>query len=94
MGDKEDREEFSQADEETLVMFASQAALVIANARTHREERQARTDLETLVKHIPRGRGGLRCPDRCAGVGEPGGDAPGGGPAERGTGRRGTSLRW
>ena len=36
-------------------MFASQAALVIANARTHREERQARTDLETLVNTSPVG---------------------------------------
>ena len=34
VGDKEGGEEFSRADEETLVMFASQAALVIANART------------------------------------------------------------
>ena len=55
VGDREDREEFSQADEETLVMFASQAALVIANARTHREERQARADLETLVNTSPVG---------------------------------------
>ena len=31
--------EFSPEDEETLVMFASQVALVIANARRHREER-------------------------------------------------------
>ena len=55
VGDKEGCEEFSRADEETLVMFASQAALVIANARTHREERQARTDLETLVNTTPVG---------------------------------------
>ena len=47
--------EFTQEDEETLVMFASQAALVIANARRHREERQARTDLETLVDTSPVG---------------------------------------
>ena len=55
VGDREDGEEFTLADEETLVMFASQAALVIANARTHREERQARTDLETLVNTSPVG---------------------------------------
>ncbi len=48
-------EEFSEEDEETLVMFASQAALVIANARRHREERRARTDLETLVNTSPVG---------------------------------------
>ena len=34
--------EFSREDEETLVMFASQAALVIANARRHREEQRTR----------------------------------------------------
>ena len=55
VGDKEGGEEFSQADEETLVMFASQAALVIANARTHREERRARADLETLIDTSPVG---------------------------------------
>ena len=45
--------EFTQEDEETLVMFASHAALVIANARRHREERRARADLETLVDTSP-----------------------------------------
>ena len=55
VGDREDGEEFTRADEETLVMFAAQAALVIANARTHREERQARADLETLVETSPVG---------------------------------------
>ncbi len=47
--------EFSSEDEETLVMFASQAALVIANARRHREEQRARTGLETLVDTSPVG---------------------------------------
>ncbi len=46
---------FTQEDEATLVMFASQAALVIANARRHREEQRARTDLETLVNTTPVG---------------------------------------
>ena len=55
VGDREDGGEFSQADQETMVMFASQAALVIANARTHREERRARADLETLVNTSPVG---------------------------------------
>ena len=55
VGDKDGGEEFSRADEETLVTFASQAALVIANARTHREERRARADLETLVSTSPVG---------------------------------------
>ena len=47
--------QFSQEDEDTLVMFASQAALAIANARRHREERRARADLETLVATSPVG---------------------------------------
>ena len=47
--------EFTQEDEETLVMFTSHAALVIANARRHREERGARADLETLVDTSPVG---------------------------------------
>ena len=47
--------EFSLADEEILVMFASQAALVIANARRHREEQKARADLETLINTSPVG---------------------------------------
>jgi PAS domain-containing protein len=55
VGDREAGEEFTQEDEETLVMFASQAALVIANARAHREERRARDDLETLVDTSPVG---------------------------------------
>ena len=47
--------EFSLADEETLVMFASQAALAIVNARRHRDELKARTDLETLINTSPVG---------------------------------------
>ena len=47
--------EFSQEDEETLVLFASQAAMAIANARRHREERRARADLETLIDTSPVG---------------------------------------
>ena len=47
--------EFTPEDEETLVMFASQAALVIANARRHRDEQRARADLETLVNTTPVG---------------------------------------
>ena len=52
--DREDRE-FTLEDEETLVMFASQAAMAIANARRHREERRARADLETLIDTSPVG---------------------------------------
>ncbi|MDE0076267.1 MAG: ATP-binding protein [Caldilineaceae bacterium] len=46
---------FSAEDEETLVMFACQAALVIANARRYREEQRARIDLETLINTSPVG---------------------------------------
>ena len=53
VGEKE--VEFTPEDEETLVMFASQAALVIANARRYREEQRARADMETLVNTTPVG---------------------------------------
>ena len=46
---------FSREDEDTLVMFASQAALVIDNIRRYRDERKARTDLETLINISPVG---------------------------------------
>ena len=36
-------------------MFASQAALVIANARRHRDELRARADLEALIDTSPVG---------------------------------------
>ena len=53
LGEKEGGREFTEEDEETLVMFASQAALVISNARQHREEQRARADLEALVDTSP-----------------------------------------
>ena len=55
LAEKEGGREFTQEDEETLVMFASQAALVIANARRHRDEQRARNDLETLIDTSPVG---------------------------------------
>ena len=55
VGDKDGGAEFTRADEETLVMFASQAAQVIANARRHRDEQRARGDLEALVNTSPVG---------------------------------------
>jgi len=48
-------QEFTSEDEETLVMFACQAALVIANARRYRDEQRARNDLETLINTSPVG---------------------------------------
>ena len=55
VGDKVAATEFTREDEDTLVMFASQAALVISNARKHRQEQKARADLETLVNITPVG---------------------------------------
>ena len=55
VGKEEPGEEFSREDEETLVMFASQVALVVANARRHRDERRAKTGLETLIEMSPVG---------------------------------------
>ena len=55
LAEKEHGQGFTQEDEETLVLFASQAAMAIANARRHREEKRARADLETLVDTSPVG---------------------------------------
>ena len=55
VSDKEGGLEFTQEDEDTLLMFASQAAMAISNARRHREEQRARADLETLVNTSPVG---------------------------------------
>ena len=55
LSNKEGGGEFTPEDEETLAMFASQAALVIANARRYREEQRARADLETLINTAPVG---------------------------------------
>ena len=55
LGEKEAGEAFTSEDEEVLVLFASQAATAIANARTHRAEQRARADLEALVETSPVG---------------------------------------
>ena len=55
LGEKEDAREFTDEDEELLVLFASQAAAAIANARTYRAEQRARADLEALVETSPFG---------------------------------------
>ncbi len=55
VADKEAGQEFTPEDSEILVMFASQAALVIANARRYQDERRARSDLETLINTSPVG---------------------------------------
>ena len=53
--EKDGGQEFSQEDEDILVMFATQAALVITSTRRHAEERRARADLEALVNISPVG---------------------------------------
>ena len=55
LGGKAGGEAFSDADEEVLVLFASQAAAAIANARAHRGEQRARRDLEALIETSPVG---------------------------------------
>ncbi|MCY3965492.1 MAG: response regulator [Acidobacteria bacterium] len=55
LAEKEGGREFTDGDEEVLVLFASQAASAIANARAHRDERRARADLEALVETSPVG---------------------------------------
>ena len=55
LGDKKGGRGFTNEDEELLVLFASQAAAAIANARTHRAEQRVRADLEALVETSPVG---------------------------------------
>ncbi|MCY4129553.1 MAG: response regulator [Gammaproteobacteria bacterium] len=55
LGEKEGEQAFTAEDEEVLVLFAAQAAIAIANARAHRDEQRARTNLETLVDTSPVG---------------------------------------
>lgn len=55
LAEKEGGQEFTNEDEEILVLFASQAATAIANARTYQDEQRARADLEALVETSPVG---------------------------------------
>ena len=55
LGDKQAGQEFSSEDEQVLALFASQAGAAIANARKHRDERRARSDLEALIDTSPVG---------------------------------------
>ena len=55
LSDKDGDAQFTPEDEGMLALFASQAALAIANARRYREEQRARADLETLVNTAPVG---------------------------------------
>ena len=49
LGHSREDKEFSDEDLETLVMFASQAAMVISISGRYRDEQRARADLETLI---------------------------------------------
>ena len=53
--EKEGGEAFTDENEEILVLFASQAATAIANARTYRAEQRARAGLEALIETSPVG---------------------------------------
>ncbi len=55
LAEKEGAPAFTDEDEEVLLLFASQAAAAIANARTHRDEQRARADLEVLIETSPVG---------------------------------------
>ncbi len=55
LAEKEGAPAFTDQDEEVLVLFASQAAAAIINARTHHDEKRARADLEALIETSPVG---------------------------------------
>ncbi len=55
LADKQGETGFTAEDEETLGLFAQQAAIAIANARRMRDERRVRADLETLIDTSPVG---------------------------------------
>ena len=55
LAEKEGGREFGREDEQILLMFASQAALVIDNARRRREELRVKADLEALLNLSPVG---------------------------------------
>ena len=71
LADKEGEAEFSADDEETLSLFASQAAMAIANARRLQDEQRARADLETADRHLPGRRRSVRRPGRQADFNQP-----------------------
>jgi len=55
IGEKHDDSMFTQEDEETLAMFAAQAAMAVTNARRYGDEQRAKADLEALVNASPVG---------------------------------------
>ena len=73
LAEKEGGHEFTADDEEMLVLFASQAANAIVNARTHQAEQRARADLEALVETSPVGVAVFDAATGRSGVVQPGG---------------------
>ena len=55
LAEKVDGREFTIDDENTIVMFASQAAVAISNALKYRAEQRAKSDLEALLNSSPMG---------------------------------------
>ena len=53
--EKDGGREFTSEDQEILLMFASHGGAAILNARRHREERQARANLEAVLALAPVG---------------------------------------
>ena len=73
LANKESAEEFANEDEEVVAMFASLAALVIANARRYRDEQRGPYRSGDTHRYLPGGRRCFRCQDGSAGVVQPGG---------------------
>ena len=55
LAEKENALDFTNEDEELLVLFAAQAAAAVANARVHMDEHRARAHLEALIETSPVG---------------------------------------
>ena len=55
IGEKHDDSMFTQDDEETVAMFATQVAMAVTNARRYGDEQRAKADLEALVNTSPVG---------------------------------------
>ena len=53
--EKVDGQEFTLDDEDTIDMFASQAAIAISNALKYRAEQRAKSDLQALLNSSPMG---------------------------------------
>ncbi|MCY4528493.1 MAG: winged helix-turn-helix domain-containing protein [Chloroflexi bacterium] len=53
--EKEGGREFTRHDEDTIVVFAAQAAVAFSNARKYRAEQRAKSDLEAMLDSLPMG---------------------------------------